>query len=98
LTEEAFRIIFALWLLIFLAVSIFSARLLMADDLGDVEELDGDIEGTEDPRGELEITESLSDKQQAQLSLDVRRRLELKLEEARVKKQMQEYEFDDDLD
>jgi hypothetical protein len=30
--------------------------------------------------------------------LEVRRRLELKLEEARVKKQMQEYEFDDDFD
>jgi hypothetical protein len=98
LTEEAFRIIFALWLLIFLAVSIFSARLLMADDLGDVEELDGDIEGTEDPGAEREKTESLSDKQQAQLTLEVRRRLELKLEEARVKKQMQEYEFDDDFD
>jgi hypothetical protein len=98
LTEEAFRIIFALWLLIFLAVSIFSARLLMADDLGDVEELDGDIEGTEDPSAEREKTESLSDKQQAQLTLEVRRRLELKLEEVRVKKQMQEYEFDDDFE
>ncbi len=70
----------------------------MADDLGDVEELDGDIEGTEDPGAEREKTESLSDKQQAQLTLEVRHRLELKLEEARVKKQMQEYEFDDDFD
>ena len=70
----------------------------MADDLGDVEELDGDIEGTEDPGAEREKTESLSDKQQAQLTLEVRRRLELKLEEARVKKQIQEYEFDDDFD
>ena len=70
----------------------------MADDLGDVEELDGDIEGTEDPGAEREKTESLADKQQAQLTLEVRRRLELKLEEARVKKQMQEYEFDDDFD
>jgi hypothetical protein len=32
------------------------------------------------------------------LSLEVRRRLELKLEEARVKKQIQEYEFDDDFE
>lgn len=70
----------------------------MADDLGDVEELDGDIEGTEDPGAEREKTESLSDKQQAQLTLEVRRRLELKLEEARVKKQIQEYEFDDDFE
>jgi hypothetical protein len=70
----------------------------MADDLGDVEELDGYIEGTEDPGAEREKTESPTDKQQAQLSLEVRRRLELKLEEARVKKQIQEYEFDDDFE
>ncbi|MDG2502774.1 MAG: hypothetical protein P8M77_10335 [Porticoccaceae bacterium] len=70
----------------------------MADDPGDAEELDGDIEGIEDASADLQMTESLSDKQRAQLSSNVRRRLELKLEEARLQKQMQDYEFDDDFD
>ncbi len=41
---------------------------------------------------------SLTDKQRAQLDLESRRRLELKLEEARVQKQMRDYDFDDDFD
>ena len=62
----------------------------MGDDLDELN-VDGDI-------GESAVTEepSLTDKQQAQVKLESRRRLELKLEEARIQKQFQEYDFDFD--
>ncbi|MBT4832883.1 MAG: hypothetical protein HON72_05825 [Porticoccaceae bacterium] len=64
----------------------------MGDDLDELN-VDGDI-------GESAVTEepSLTDKQQAQVKLESRRRLELKLEDARIQKQVQEYDFDDDFD
>ena len=40
----------------------------------------------------------LSEKQRAKASCESRRRLERKLEEARMQKQVQEYDFDDDYD
>jgi len=64
----------------------------MGDDLDELN-VDGDL-------GESGVTEepSLTDKQQAQVKLESRRRLELKLEDARIQKQVQEYDFDDDFD
>ena len=40
----------------------------------------------------------LSEKQHAKASCESRRRLERKLEEARMQKQVQDYDFDDDYD
>jgi hypothetical protein len=66
----------------------------MGDDLDELND-DGGI-------GESAMAEesSLTDKQQAQVKLESRRLLELKLEEARVQKQVQDYDFDfgDDFD
>ncbi len=70
----------------------------MADNLDNEEDLDDDVDGANDSFSEHGIAASVSDKKQAQMSLEARRRLELKLEEVRVNKQMQDYEFDDDFD
>lgn len=73
----------------------------MAGDLDDVEGIEGmanDAVRIDGPTLRRARPESLSDKQQAQLSMESRRRLEEKLEETRVKKQMQEYDFDYDSD
>ena len=73
----------------------------MAGDLDDVEGIEGianDAARMDGPPARRARPESLSDKQQAQLSMESRRRLEEKLEETRVKKQMQEYDFDYDFD
>ena len=60
-------------------------------DIDDVDNTDAEdaVEAVSEP--------SLSDKQQAQLKLESRRRLEQKLEDARVRKQVQEYDFGDDV-
>jgi hypothetical protein len=73
----------------------------MAGDLDDVEGIEGmanDAVRMDGPPLRRAWPESRSDKQQAQLSMESRRRLEEKLEETRVKKQMQEYDFDYDSD
>lgn len=69
----------------------------MSDDLDD---LDGDeqLEDSNARSADSESDNALSDKQQAQIKLESRRRLELKLEQARIDKQVQEYDFDDDFD
>jgi len=69
----------------------------MSDDL---DELDSEeqLEDSDANLAELEAENTLSDKQQAQIKLESRRRLELKLEQARIDKQVQEYDFDDDFD
>ena len=64
----------------------------MGDDLYELND-DGEIE-----ESAVADESSLPDKQQAQVKLESRRRLELKLEEARIQKQVQEYDFDDDFD
>ena len=68
----------------------------MNDDLEDI----GDAEGLDDSEA-ISANEkplsTLSEKQQAQADLETRRRLELRLEEVRIQKQMQEYDFDDDF-
>ena len=64
----------------------------MGDDLDELND-DGEIEESAVADGS-----SLPDKQQAQVKLESRRRLELKLEEARIQKQVQEYDFDDEFD
>lgn len=69
----------------------------MSDDLDDLE--DGEeLEGSDANSADSESESTLSDKQQAQIHLESRRRLELKLEQARIDKQVQEYDFDDDFD
>ena len=62
------------------------------------EDLD-DLDNIQDP-DDVENGEpvDLSEKQQAKASCESRRRLERKLEEARMQKQVQEYDFDDDYD
>ena len=62
------------------------------------EDLD-DLDNIQNP-DDLEDGEpvDLSEKQQAKASCESRRRLERKLEEARMQKQVQEYDFDDDYD
>ena len=69
----------------------------MSDDL---DELDSEeqLEDSDANLAESEDENTLSDKQQAQIKLESRRRLELKLEQARIDKQVQEYDFDDDFD
>ena len=69
----------------------------MSDDL---DELDSEeqLEDYDANLAESEAENTLSDKQQAQIKLESRRRLELKLEQARIDKQVQEYDFDDDFD
>ena len=71
----------------------------MSGNLDDVERMEGVDNDTEimgdAPAGRTR-PESLADKQQAQMSMESRRRLEEKLEETRVKKQIQDYDFDDE--
>ena len=66
----------------------------------DPDELDSEeqLEDSDVNLAESEAENTLSGKQQAQIKLESRRRLELKLEQARVDKQVQEYDFDDDFD
>ena len=65
----------------------------MGDDLDDdVFDADEDLDGTV---GRVEV--DLTEKQRSSIQSDARRRLELKLEEKRIQKQMQEYDFGDDL-
>ena len=62
------------------------------------EDLD-DLDNIQDPDDVVdEKPVDLSEKQQAKASCESRRRLERKLEEARMQKQVQEYDFDDDYD
>lgn len=64
----------------------------MGEDLDDLENIQG--------LGDVDDGEpvDLSEKQRAKASCESRRRLERKLEEARMQKQVQEYDFDDDYD
>ena len=65
----------------------------MGDELDDhVFDADEDLNETV---GRVEV--DLTEKQRSAIQSDARRRLELKLEEKRVQKQMQVYDFDDDL-
>ena len=65
----------------------------MGDELDDdVFDADEDVNETV---GRVEV--DLTEKQRSGIQSDARRRLELKLEEKRIQKQMQEYDFGDDL-
>ena len=65
----------------------------MGNDLDDdVFDADEDLNETV---GRIEV--DLTEKQRSAIQSDARRRIELKLEEKRVQKQMQVYDFDDDL-
>lgn len=61
----------------------------MSDDLDEMDELE-DVNDDEE-----EIAET-SEKARAQASLEARRRLERKLEETRLRKQIADYDFDID--
>ena len=61
----------------------------------DIDDLDN-IHGPDDLEDGQPV--DLSEKQRAKASCESRRRLERKLEEARMQKQVQEYDFDDDYD
>ena len=65
----------------------------MGDDLDDdVFDEDEDLDETA-----VRVEADLTEKQRSAIQSDARRRLELKLEEKRIQKQMQEYDFGDDL-
>jgi hypothetical protein len=65
----------------------------MGDDLDDdVFDADEDLDETA-----VRVEADLTEKQRSAIQSDARRRLELKLEEKRVQKQMQVYDFDDDF-
>lgn len=65
----------------------------MGDDLDDdVFDAEEDLDETA-----VRVEADLTEKQRSAIQSDARRRLELKLEEKRVQKQMQVYDFDDDL-
>ena len=65
----------------------------MGNDLDDdVFDADEDLDETA-----VSVEADLTEKQRSAIQSDARRRLELKLEEKRVQKQMQVYDFDDDL-
>ena len=65
----------------------------MGDELDDdVFDSDEDLDETAD-RVETDLTE----KQRSTIQSDARRRLELRLEEKRIQKQVQAYDFDDDF-
>jgi hypothetical protein len=65
----------------------------MGDDLDDdVFDADEDLDETA-----VRVEADLTEKQRSAIQSDARRRLELKLEEKRIQKQMQVYDFDDDL-
>ena len=65
----------------------------MGNDLDDdVFDADEDLDETA-----VRVEADLTEKQGSAIQSDARRRLELKLEEKRVQKQMQVYDFDDDL-
>ncbi|MBT4214443.1 MAG: hypothetical protein HOM60_07125 [Porticoccaceae bacterium] len=65
----------------------------MGNDLDDdVFDADEDLDETA-----VRVEADLTEKQRSAIQSDARRRLELKLEEKRVQKQMQVYDFDDDL-
>ena len=65
----------------------------MGDDLDDdVFDADEDLDETA-----VRVEADLTEKQRSAIQSDARRRLELKLEEKRIQKQMQVYDFNDDL-
>jgi hypothetical protein len=65
----------------------------MGNDLDDdVFDADEDLDETA-----VRVEADLTEKQRSAIQSDARRRLELKLEEKRIQKQMQVYDFDDDL-
>ena len=65
----------------------------MGNDLDDdVFDADEDLDETA-----VRVEADLTEQQRSAIQSDARRRLELKLEEKRVQKQMQVYDFDDDL-
>jgi hypothetical protein len=70
----------------------------MSDTLDDLDDLEGD-ENSNDLNVEAsEVEDFVSKKQRATMALAARLRVELKLEEAYIRKQTEAYYFDYDLD
>jgi hypothetical protein len=70
----------------------------MSDTLDDVDDLEGDENSNDLDVEASEVEDSVSKKQRAAMALAARLRVELKLEEAYIRKQTEAYYFDYDLD
>ena len=60
------------------------------------EEFDADSDMEEGQEVERNVSSAAAERARAQLSLEARRRLETKLEESRLRRQIDEYDFDID--
>jgi hypothetical protein len=70
----------------------------MSDTLDVVDDLEGDENPNNLDVEASEVEDSVSKKQRATMALEARLRVELKLEEAYIRKQTEAYYFDYDLD
>jgi len=61
------------------------------------DELDDDVFDEDEDETAERVEADLTEKQRSAIQSDARRRLELKLEEKRIQKQVQAYDFDDDF-
>ena len=63
------------------------------------DELDDDVFDADEDLNETvgRVEADLTEKQRSAIQSDARRRLELRLEEKRIQKQVQAYDFDDDF-
>jgi len=70
----------------------------MSDELDDLDDLESAVNSNDLDVEISETEDSVSGKQRAIFDLDARRRVELKLEEACIRKQIEAYDLDDDFD
>tara|TARA_B110000503_G_scaffold30509_1_gene49364 strand:+ start:9597 stop:9797 length:201 start_codon:yes stop_codon:yes gene_type:complete len=66
----------------------------MSDTLDDVDDLEGDENSNDLDVEASEVEDSVSKKKRAAMALEARLRVELKLEEAYIRKQTETYYFD----
>jgi hypothetical protein len=70
----------------------------MSDTLDDMDDLDSDLNANDLDVTASEVEDTVTKKQRAAIALKARLRVELKLEEAYIRKQTETYYFDYDLD
>ncbi|MFQ3345831.1 MAG: hypothetical protein ACI89A_000368 [Porticoccaceae bacterium] len=70
----------------------------MSDELDDLGDLESAVNGNDLDVAISEKEDSVSGKQRAIFDLDARRRVELKLEEVCIRRQIEAYDLDDDFD
>ena len=70
----------------------------MSGELDDLDDLESAVNGNDADVVISEKEDSVSGKQRAILDLDARRRVELKLEETCIRRQIEAYDLDDDFD